>query len=156
MNNLLRNLVLAGVAIAIGLTAGAAWSQYGMKVVQDRQELMKRQGKDLAAVKAYLDDKGDIAAARTAAADLETTMKAVPAAFPKDTGMAQFPGKSGAKPAIWVEWDKFTAAQQNALTKIVALNTALKGTDKPAVATAFGEVGKDGCGGCHTPFREKI
>jgi cytochrome c556 len=143
MNNLLRNSVLAGVAIAIGLTAGAAWSQDGMKVVQDRQELMKRQGKDLAAVKAYLDDKGDVAAAR-------------PAAFPKDTGMAQFPGKSGAKPAIWVEWDKFTAAQQNALTKIVALNTALKGTDKPAVATAFGEVGKDGCGGCHTPFREKI
>lgn len=138
------------------LGSGVAWSQDAMKVVQDRQALMKRQSKDLEAVKNFLDGKGDLAAAQTGAADLENNIHAVSAAFPKDTGMAQFPGKSGAKPVIWTEWDKFTAAQQNAAAKAAALDAALKGGDKAAIAAAFADMGKNGCGGCHTTFREKI
>ena len=156
MNKSRRNGVFVAAAIAVAAGAGAAWSQDAMKVVQDRQALMKRQSKDLEAIKAYIDDKGDIAAARTAGADLVQAIKAIPAAFPKDTGMAQFPGKSGAKPAVWTEWDKFTAAAQNAGTKAEALNTALQGGDKAAITAAFGETGKNGCGACHTPYREKI
>lgn len=150
-------MVVVGVAVlGTVLTSGVAWSQDAIKVVQDRQALMKRQSKDLEAVKAFIDGKGELPAAQTGAADLDTAIKAIPAAFPKDTGMAEFPGKSGAKPVVWTEWDKFTAAQQAAAAKAQALDAAVKGGDKAAITAAFADMGKNGCGGCHTTFREKI
>src|SRR5262249_45287126 len=152
----IKGFVFAAAIAACGLEIGAAYAQDAMKVVQDRQALMKRQSEALKAVKAYIDDKGDIAAARTAGTDLAMAVKMIPAAFPKDTGMQQFPGKSGAKPAIWTEWDKFSAAAKAAEGKAEALNTALKGSDKAAIQAAFGEVGKNGCGAWHSPFREKL
>ena len=82
-------------------------------------------------------------------------MPTIPGLFPPKSGMAEYPGKSYAKPEIWAEWEKFGNAQRTALSKAVALNTALQGGDKAAITAAFGAMGKDGCGGCHTPFREK-
>ena len=152
-----RIVMLAGMtALAATVASGVAWSQDAMKTVQDRQALMKRQSEDLKPVKAFIDGKGELVAAQTGGADLETAIKAIPAAFPKDTGMAQFPGKSGAKPVVWTDWDKFSAAAQTATAKAQALNTALKGGDKGAIQAAFEDMGKNGCGGCHTTFREKI
>jgi cytochrome c556 len=115
---------------------------------------MKGQGKDLGAVKAFLDGKGDLAAAQTAGDDLAARMTQVLGLFPPKTGMAEFPDKSYARPVIWSEWDKFTAAQTNADQKAVALASALKTGDKDKIGAAFGDMGKNGCGGCHTPFRE--
>jgi len=152
----IKQLVLAVTVAIFGASIGVAWAQDATKVLQDRQATMKRQSKGMEAVKAYIDDKGDLAAAQTGGTDLEAAVKAIPTLFPKDTGMEQFPGKSGAKPAIWTEADKFTAAWKTAEAKAVALNVALKGGDKAAITAAFGEMGKIGCGGCHTPFREKI
>jgi cytochrome c556 len=33
---------------------------------------------------------------------------------------------------------------------------AVNGGDKSAIEAAFADLGKNGCGGCHTTFREKI
>ncbi|HEX3882494.1 MAG TPA: cytochrome c [Stellaceae bacterium] len=146
-------LAAAWMVAVVGLT-GAAWAQDADTVVKNRQELMKGQGKDLGAVKAYIDGKGDLAAAQAAAADLSKRLQAVPSAFPKGSGMAELPGKSYARPAIWTEWDKFSAADLNAQQKSVALESALKSGDKDKIGAAFADMGKNGCGGCHTPYRE--
>jgi cytochrome c556 len=147
--------VLAAVCMlgAVGL-AGAALAQDGEATVAKRQDAMKAQGKDLGAVKAFIDGKGDLAAAQKGGDDLATRMTQILGLFPPKTGMAEFPGKSYARPAIWSDWDKFTAAQTNADQKAVALVSALKSGDKAKIEAAFGDMGKNGCGGCHTPFRE--
>ena len=109
----------------------------------------------MAAVKAYIDDKADLASAQAAGADEVTQVAKIPDLFPKGTGMAEFPGKSYAKPAVWTDWDKFLATAKTANAKAEALNAALKGGDKAAITAAFGDMGKNGCGACHEPFREK-
>lgn len=145
------------LAAAFGLvlvSAGASWAQEPPAIVKQREDLMKQQGKDLAAVKAFLDGKGDQAAAQAGADDLLRTLPQIPAAFPQKTSSAEFPGKTRAKPAIWAEWDKFVAAQQTALAKAQALDAAIKTGNNAQIQTAFADMGQNGCGGCHTPFRE--
>jgi cytochrome c556 len=144
-----------GAALAVVLVgAGASWAQEPPAAVKTRQNVMKEQGRDLAAVKAFLDGKGDQAAAQAGADDLLKTLPQVPTVFPQKTSSADFPGQTRAKPAIWAEWDKFVAAQQNALSKAQALDAAIKTGDKAQIQTAFADLGQNGCGACHTPFRE--
>lgn len=147
-------IVLSVLVLSAVVCAGAARSD-DAAVLDNRIATMKAQGKDMGAIKAFLDDKGDLAAAQAAGADLVTQVGKIPDLFPKNTGMTAFPGKSYAKDAIWTDWDKFLAAAKAASDKADALNTALKGGDKAAISSAFGDMGKNGCGSCHEPFREK-
>jgi cytochrome c556 len=147
-------IALSATVLVVGLYAGSARSE-DATVLDNRTATMKAQGKDMGAIKAFLDDKGDLAAAQAAGADLVTQVGKIPDLFPKNTGMTAFPGKSYAKDAIWTDWDKFLAAAKTASAKADALNTALKGGDKTAITAAFGDMGKNGCGSCHEPFREK-
>jgi cytochrome c556 len=147
-------LAVSGVVLMVGLYAGVARSD-DAAVVESRQATMKSQGKDMSAIKAYIDDKADIASAQAAGADLVTQIAKIPDLFPKGTGMAEFPGKSYAKPAIWTDGDKFTAQAKTAADKAAALDKALKGGDKAAITAAFGDMGKNGCGACHEVYREK-
>jgi cytochrome c556 len=147
-------VAVAGIVLAAGLYADAARAD-DAAIVDSRQATMKAQGKDMTAIKAYIDDKADLASAQAAGADLPTQVAKIPDLFPKGTGMAEFPGKSYAKPAVWTDWDKFTAQAKTAADKSAALNAALKGGDKAAITAAFGDMGKNGCGACHEPYREK-
>jgi len=145
------------LALAVAVAAsgvGTAMAQDALQVIEKRQGVMKQQGRDLTAIKAFLDDKGDQAAAQAGADDLLKTLPQIPAAFPQKTSSTDFPGKTRAKPAIWPDWDKFTAAQQNALAKAQALDAAVKTGNKATIQAAFEDMGKTGCDGCHTPFRE--
>jgi|SRR5207248_7976089 cytochrome c556 len=151
---LLLKCACGAALIAACVGVGTSWAQDVASVVESRQNVMKSQGKDMAAIKAYVDDKGDLPAAQAAGADLVQQVGKIPTLFPKDTGMAQLPGKSYAKPGIWTESDKFTAAHKAALEKAEALNTALKTGDKAKITAAHGDMGKS-CGGCHEPYREK-
>jgi cytochrome c556 len=148
-------VVPSALVLAVALYAGAAGAQDAAATVEARQGVMKAQGKDMGAIKAYIDGKGELAAAQAAGADLVTQVAKIPAAFPKGTSMADLPGKSWAKPAIWTETDKFTATAKTAAAKAATLDTALKGGDMNAITTAFGDMGKNGCGACHEPYREK-
>ncbi len=65
-------------------------------------------------------------------------------------------GEYVAKPVIWTDWNKFLEAQKAAASKADTLLVAVNGGDKTAIETAFNDLGKNGCGGCHTTFREKI
>lgn len=157
-------LTLSAIALFVGMYWGIARAD-DAAVIDERQALMKGQLKDLGAVRAFNEGKGDLAAAQAAGADLVSRVQKIPDLVPKGTGMDAYPGKSYAKPAIWTEHDKFIAAQKSALTAAEALNTALKGGDKAAIAAAYGNMTRDfwgtsspnpgACGGCHGTFTQK-
>src|SRR5436309_13269395 len=143
-------------AIVVAGAAGSAVAQDKETVLKERQATMKEQCKDLGAVKAYLEGKGDLPQAKTGAADLTQTTKKIPQLFPAGTGGPSPDGDYVAKPEIWTDWNKFLDAQKTAATKADALLVAVNGGDKAAIQAAFDDLGKNGCGGCHTTFREKI
>ena len=96
-------------------------------MIKDRQSLMKQQGGDLGAIKAYLDDKGDLAKATAAAADLTQTMKKIPDVFPPGTEGPNPEGKWAPKPEVWSDSKGFLAARDVAAEKVTVLVTAVKG-----------------------------
>ncbi len=151
-----RVLSAAAVIVVAGAAASFAVAQDKETVFKDRQATMKEQGKNLGAVKAYLDGKGDLAQAKTGATDLTQTTKKIPQLFPAGTGGPSPDGDYVAKPEIWTDWNKFLDAQKTAATKADALLVAVNGGDKSAIQAAYDDLGKNGCGGCHTTFREKL
>src|SRR5205823_13230542 len=56
---LLLKCACGAVLIAACVGVGTSWAQDVASVVESRQNVMKSQGKDMAAIKAYVDDKGD-------------------------------------------------------------------------------------------------
>ena len=68
--------------------------------------------------------------------------------------MAALPD-SESKEVIWEEWDEFVAAAELLGEKAAALQAALASEDSSRIGAAFGDLGKNGCGGCHRRFREK-
>lgn len=156
-------LVAVGAALAAAVLAAApGLAQDATAIINQRQDVMKAQGRSLGAIRAFTEDKGDLAAAQAGGAALLQSLPTIPSLFPQKTSLVEFPGKTRAKPEIWAQWDKFNAAQKAALAQAEALNTALKGGNKAAITAAFGNLARDiagatptpgGCGGCHGPFR---
>jgi len=146
----------AVLVIGIGGLAATALAQDKETILKNRQATMKEQGKDLGAVKAFLDGKGELAQAKAGAANLTQTTKKIPELFPPGTGGPNPTGDYVAKPVIWTDWNKFLDAQKAAVSKAEALLVAVSGGDKTAIEAAFNDLGKNGCGACHTTFREKI
>ena len=147
--------VVLAVALGLALTGTATVSaQDSNPALSQRQDKMKAISRALGAVRAYTEDKGDLAAARAGGAELVNHMADIPALFPQRTGMAELPGQSYAKAEIWAQWQNFTEASQRAHASVVALNAALATGDKTAITAAFQAVGREGCTGCHQPFRQ--
>ena len=146
----------AALAIVVAGASGEAFAQDKETVLKNRQATMKEQGKDAGAVKAYLDGKGDLAQAKAGAANLTQTTKKIPDLFPPGTGGPNPTGDYVAKPVIWTDWNKFLDVQKAAASKAEALLAAVNGGDKTAIEAAFSDLGKNGCGACHTTYREKI
>jgi cytochrome c556 len=78
------------------------------------------------------------------------------ALFVPGTSSADMPGKSNAKPEIWTEWDKFKAIVPALRVAEMKLADATRINDRPVIGAALLDVGKNGCGACHSTFREKL
>jgi len=156
MTALTKPLLAASLTILFAAFSGAVPAQDREAVLKERQATMKEQGKDLGDVKAYLDGKGDLAKAKAGAANLTQTTKKIPELFPPGTAGRSPDGDYEAKPVIWTDWNKFLDAQKTAAAKADALLVAVNGGERTAIEAAFNDLGKNGCGGCHTAFREKI
>lgn len=159
MRNSARSIVLAAALAAAVGAAGTAWSlpqQDMAAVVKQRQATMKRMGDDLKVIREYGQEKTTQERAVAAATDIVQLLPKIPTLFPKGSGMAEFPGKSGARPQIWAQWDKFLDHQRDTEEKAKRLLAAVKEGDR-AEATS-GPVGlwNNGCQGCHKPFRKQI
>ena len=144
-------LAVASVAaLATGVTA-----QDKAAAVKARQDFMKAQAADTKAINDYSKGMGSKDDALKAIADLQSRNGKILALFVPGTSMADLPGVSYAKPAAFTETDKVTAAAAN--LKVVEDKVAAAiATGTPAdVATASADLGPKGCGGCHTPYRER-
>ena len=158
MNSFLRfSLIALALGTMLGLGAVGGFAQDKAQAVKDRQATMKRQGADLKYISDYLKGvNNDQAGAIEKANDLLSISPKIPDLFVPGTSTADFPGVSHAKPEIWQEWDKFKMIPVALQANEVKLAEALKGGDKGAIGAVLGGVGKDGCGACHTSYREKL
>jgi len=146
---------IAALAVAAIGVAGASIAQDKAGAVKARQDFMKAQGADTKAISDYAKGMGDKASAQKAIADLQERAGKIPALFVPGTSMADMPGVSFAKPAAFTESDKLAAASAN-LKAVEDKVAAAINTGTPAdVAAASADLGPKGCGGCHTPYRER-
>ncbi|MGF1631469.1 MAG: c-type cytochrome [Kiloniellaceae bacterium] len=160
---------LAVAAVAVGAAPGAnsfvqaAETGYvqladaaQMAAVKERQELMKSIGGNTKTVADFLkESKGTAAEAQAAAAKIGELAMTIPAAFETEATLAEMDavGKNRGKPEIWMDWDGFTAKAKHLEERSAALVAAFEGGDAADIQAAFGEMGKNGCGGCHEDFR---
>jgi cytochrome c556 len=150
------SVLVAGLTLALAGLGGVTLAQDKEAVLKNREAVMKGQAKDLGSIKAYTEGKADLAQAETSAADLTQSIQKIPQVFPPGSEATTSDGKYRTKPAIWSDWNKFLDAQKNAEGKAETLLTAVKSGNKAAVETAFGDLGKNGCGACHETFRETL
>ncbi len=151
-----RRVLSAVLTITVAGVAASATALDVDAVLKERQATMKHQGKSMGGVKAFLDGKSDQDSAQAAATSLTQTTHKIPDLFPPGTDKPSPDGDYGPKAAIWTDWDKFLDAQKAAVAKADALLAAVKTGDKAAIQSAFADLGKNGCGACHTTFREKL
>lgn len=150
----------AAIAVVVAVGTGLAPSGAATpgETVKKRQETMKQLGGHMKAIKTFLENgEGSAADVAKRADEINQISAKIPELFPAGTSMDQvMDPKTGAKPAIWLEWEKFTAAAKTLGARSASLETAASGGDKGAIAAAFQEMGKNGCGGCHKPYRQKL
>jgi cytochrome c556 len=147
-----EKLLAWAVALSlIGMTLGTALAQDKDKIVAERQELMKQQGRELIAIRNYFQGKGEQAQAISAADALKKSVPTVLKYFPPGTGIGDVSVKTRAKPEIWREHDKFEAAEKKVAEQIDTLDAAVKTGDKAKVEAVYNEI--KFCDACHATFR---
>ena len=155
MRRFAKRPVLA-VALALSLISigGAATSQDKDKIIAERQNLMKEQGRQWVVVRNYVEGKADQTAALSAVESLTKSIPTVPNYFPPGTEGPSPDDKWATKPEVWSEHDKFLAAVKKVGDQVAVLDAALRGGDKAKVEAAFKDLNV--CSACHEPFRAKL
>jgi cytochrome c556 len=162
-----RTALLALVAGAVVVApVAASFAQDAERTIKVRRAAMKELSTHNKAIAAFLKGTNDPKKVKALGTlgDMEIRVQAIAgtarrivALFPKGTGMNAFPGKkTGAKVEIWSDAAGFKAAADKLMTLAAAAEKAAASGDEKAFAAAFGKVGKDGCGGCHKTFRQKL
>ncbi|WP_231471331.1 c-type cytochrome [Thioalkalivibrio sp. HK1] len=153
----------ASIALIVGLVFGAcgasaqervAGDDEAEKVMEMRSQTMKGLGRSMRTLRDFARGRKDAEEAVMAASDIEKASTEIPSLFPIGTGLDEFLD-SEAKEVIWEEWDAFTAASQQLTEKAAAMVAAIESADQGRIREAFGDLGRNGCGGCHNRFREE-
>ncbi|HEY5209512.1 MAG TPA: cytochrome c [Stellaceae bacterium] len=159
----MRNVkAIAVFGLAVFATAGFAASVSAQQdkgaAVKERQDTMKRQGGDLKYIANFAKGTaGDQATASQKADDLLAINGKILSLFPPGTSKADLPDvKTYAKPTIWTDWNDFKAIVPKLAGLEQQLSDAVKKGDKPMILAAIGNLGKNGCGACHSTYREKM
>ncbi|MEQ9814499.1 MAG: cytochrome c [Azospirillaceae bacterium] len=93
---------------------------------------------------------GTVEAAQAATAAAAQVAPFILRLFPE--GTEQGVGESDALPAIWENWDDFSAGANAASEAIAALAEAAESGDVAAIGAALGAAGQT-CGACHETYR---
>src|SRR5918999_3686157 len=125
--------VAAFVVMALVSGAAGVIAQDKAQVIDERRKAMKAQGAAMGGVKGFLDGNADQAKAQQGADLLVAQAPKIPEWFPQGTSMADFPGKTGAKTAIWEQNAKFKEAAMGLENEAKALSAAVKTGDKAKV-----------------------
>lgn len=156
----MKTRFIVTAALAVLLSGGLALqvvAQDPAETIKKRQEAMKANGGAMKAINEFV-EKGvgtpeDVQAKAEA---IEQGSKQIVALFPAGTGMDDGVGKTGAKKEIWDKPDDFKAAAEKLGVLAEDLEDAAETGDKQSIADAFAALGKEGCGGCHQTFRQKL
>lgn len=154
-----HRFVFAAIAAALSLAFAAGSFAAGPKdTVMKREEAMKQLGGHMKAIKAFATEgTGSAMDVSKRASEINDIAGKIPDLFPAGTdmnGAADSKYKASAK--IWQDWQGFEKAAVQLGAKSKALAAAADGGDKMAIAAAFEDMGKNGCGNCHKNFREKV
>ena len=172
MNSKSRMLLVAGLAVAaasIGIgTTGYAVVAAGdpaaiqlaalspAEAIAERQKLMKAQGGHAKAINEYVESgTGTAADVAAHAAALKESAGKIADLFVPGSSIEDNVAKTAAKKEIWANFDEFKAAAAKLGDLAGALEVAAGTGDNQKIAAAFGAMGKEGCGGCHSKFRQK-
>ena len=172
MNSKYRMLLVAGLAVAaasIGLGVSgyaviAAGNETAIQLadlspadaIAERQKLMKGNGAAAKTIDGFVEGGTGTAddVAKSAAAIKDNSAK-IPDLFPKGTSIDDNVAKTAAKKEIWDNFDDFKAKATKLGELAGALEAAAGTGDKDKITAAFNAMGKDGCGGCHTLYKQK-
>jgi cytochrome c556 len=152
---------LAGAMVTVGgLGLGFVKTHAAIDVqstIEMRQKAMKENAGHMKAINAFLEmGEGDAASVADHAKAIAAAAKHIPEMFPAGTSLADNPGvKTAALPEIWTDRTTFEKAADYLAEQANGLAEVAGKGDKTAIANQFAEVGKGGCGGCHSKFRQK-
>ncbi|MDH3604743.1 MAG: cytochrome c [Candidatus Tectomicrobia bacterium] len=136
--------------ICLALAVTGALAQDDAAFLTHRQKVMQSIGGHMGAIGAIMKNKlpyeGTIAAHAQA---LQMTSTVIEDAFKKEITA----GKTDAKPDIWQDWEKFTAAAKKMGEEAGQLAKVAQSGDMAAVGAQVKALGK-ACGECHKPFRK--
>ena len=148
----------AGLAAFVALGASGqgqvANDEEAQQVAEERSRTMKTLGRSMRTLKGFVEGRGTAEEAGAAAAAIADAAPTLPSLFPAGSGMAALPD-SESKEVIWEDWEEFVAGTERLGEKAAALQAAISSGDSDRIGAAFGDLGKNGCGGCHSKFREK-
>lgn len=121
-------------------------------VVKERMDLMDSQKEAMKTIgdMARGKTKFDAAKAAEAARDIADTAKKIPELFPEGSGGDK--NKSDALPAVWENWDRFTANADDLGSAAETLVATFGDSASQEWKPAFQKVG-DACKSCHEDFR---
>ena len=139
-------------AIALGTSVAIAQED----PIKDRKALMKNNA-DQAKIGAAMikgEQPFDLAKAQKIFAEFENTATKAPDLFPSNSiDQATADDPYTASPKIWQNMDDFKAKLAKFGNDAKAAGTSVKDLD--SFKAAFGNIGKNDCGGCHDKFRLK-
>lgn len=147
-----KSLLAAAAAALLPLLASAQFAK-SEDAISYRQSAMFLIGQHTGRIGAMVNDKVpfDAAQVKENAAVLAVVTKLPWAAFGPGTEKG---GNTKAKPEVWKDPAKFTAAQDRLKESLPKLVAATDTGDKAKIKAAFGETA-DACKNCHDTFRAK-
>lgn len=142
------------MSLAAVMLLASCETMMSMDPVSSRKGMMKGFGGNMKAMGGFLKTgKGSAADVESRARRMAGSADQIKKLFPKGTSSKDMPGKTRAKPAIWAKKAAFDqAADMMAVYASRMADAAAKG-DKKAMGAAMANLGKRGCGGCHSDFR---
>jgi cytochrome c556 len=150
------------LALGIGAVGVVTAADDPMATIAARRDLMKNQGKQMGIINDFVEKhQGSAADVVAAAKDLEASAAKIPSLFPKGTSLVDFPDPANGKPVtsakavIWEKWDDFKKAADYLASEAKELAEVAEAGDTAKIGEQFGDLAKNGCGGCHTTFRLK-
>ena len=145
MNKLVPISILAAAVVSVAFAHEG--HEHATGVVRERMELMTSMGQRMLASSKRLRANKELESITNDARAIHELASKITAQFPP--GSTQFP--TAAKPAIWQEWDDFTAKAKRLETKSEKLMNA-NTRDGDALRAQFRAVAFT-CDGCHEKYR---
>jgi len=135
-------------AVALGVSGAIAQQD----VIKERKDIMKANGDQakIGAAMAKGEQPFDLAAAQKIFATYADAASKMPNLFPDNSKTGE---DTAALPKIWEDMADFKARFAKFGDDAKAAQSSVKDLD--SFKTAFGDIGKNDCGGCHQLYRAK-